>query len=170
MPPLANNPHQGLVAFLIAILFDVVTLPGRGQVFPGANVSDRRGDWEHNYRNPDVVVVLRDGRAVNCTTHWMGGPDFLVEIQSPGDDTEAKIPFYSQLEVRELLIIHRDTRRLRLLRHDGRELTEVSTTDWAGKRSLVSSVVPLAFRRIGRGAGIRIEVIRTDGSDSVWTI
>ena len=43
----------------------------------------------------------------------MGGPDFLVEVQSPHDDTEVKIPFYSELQVRELLIIHRDTRALR---------------------------------------------------------
>src|SRR5438309_379365 len=34
VPPLATNPHQGLVAALIAILYNVITLEGLGQVFP----------------------------------------------------------------------------------------------------------------------------------------
>src|SRR5262249_46269492 len=80
MPPLANNPPQDLVGSLYAVLFQVINQDGLGRVQPGANVSDRRARWEKNFRAPDIVVVLRDSRAVDCTTHWMGGPDFLVEI------------------------------------------------------------------------------------------
>src|SRR5436305_884473 len=102
VPPLANNPHQTLVMDFAEIIRALI---GRenGQVFPGANVSDRRKNWEKSFRCPDVVVVLKDGKAVDCDTHWMGGPDFLIEIESPGDDTYDKIPFYSKLVVRELL-------------------------------------------------------------------
>jgi hypothetical protein len=82
VPPLANNPHQRLAGAFTGILFNVITLEDRGQVFPGANVSDRRADWEHNFRGPDVVVVLNDSQAVDCGTHWQGGPDFLIEIQT----------------------------------------------------------------------------------------
>src|SRR5262249_19867670 len=78
MPPLANNPHQGLGADRPVCLCQRGTREGRGRVFPGANVGDRRSGWDHNFRAPDVVVVLNDSRAVDCTTHWMGGPDFLI--------------------------------------------------------------------------------------------
>jgi Uma2 family endonuclease len=170
VPPLANNPHQNVVGLLTGILFNVVILEERGQVQPGANVSDRRDGWEHNYRDPDVVVVLNDGQAIDCGTHWMGGPDFLVEIQSPGDETEEKIPFYSKLGARELLIIYRDTRHLRLLRHNGKRLVAVKASALAGGKWLVSEVVPLAFRQAGSKAKPRTEVRRTDDKPGSWTV
>jgi Uma2 family endonuclease len=172
VPPLANNPHQSLVGFLTAILHEIVVMPGRGLVLPGANVSDRRTGWEHNYRDPDLVVVLNDGRAVDCTTHWMGGPDFLVEIRSPGDETDEKIPFYSRIQVRELLIIHRDTRELQLLRHDGQELRSVEPTLSRGKNWhwLVSEVVPLAFRLVSQRGVPRTQVRRTDTKRGTWMV
>jgi Uma2 family endonuclease len=170
MPPLATNPHQTLVAYLTGILFNVITLEGRGRVQAGANVSDRRRHWEQNFRAPDVVVVLNDSRAVDCTTHWMGGPDFLIEIQSPRDDTEKRIPFYSTIQVRELLIIHRDTRELRLYRHDGQQLALLEPATIEGKEWLASAVVPLAFRRGGRRRTPRTEVRRTDKTPGHWTV
>jgi Uma2 family endonuclease len=170
VPPLVNNPHQLLVSGLTVALYEVVTTTGRGVVLPGANVSDRRRGWDKNFRDPDVVVVLKGSRAVDCGTHWMGGPDFLVEVQSPGDDTEEKLPFYSQLGVRELLIVHRDTRQLRLLRPDGRQLVEVGPSDFQGKKRLVSEVVPVAFRRkVVRGTP-RTEVQRTDEKPGQWLV
>ena len=170
MPPLTNNPHQGLVSDLTFILHRVINQEGRGRVLPGANVSDRRQHWEQNFRSPDVVVVLNDSRAVDCTTHWMGGPDFLIEIQSPRDDTEEKIPFYSGIQVRELFIIHRDTRELRLYRHDGQQLALVAPVTIEGKEWLASAVVPLAFRRGGRRQNPRTEVRRTDETAGQWTV
>ena len=170
VPPLASNPHQGLVGALTGILFHVVNLEGRGQVFPGANVSDRRTDWDHNFRGPDIAVVLADSRAVDCGTHWFGGPDFLVEVQSPGDETDEKIPFYSKIQVRELLIIHRDTRQLRLYRHDGQQLVPVTLVDFEGGKWLRSEVVPLAFRRKALKGGPRTEVCRTDGTPGKWLV
>jgi Uma2 family endonuclease len=170
VPALANNEHQDIVTFLMGILFNAVTLEGRGRVQSGANVSDRREGWEHKCRVPDVVVVLKNGEAVDCGTHWMGGPDFLVEVQSPRDESEEKIPFYSELAVRELLIIHRDTRELRLYRHDGSELAPVGLTDFQGGKWLVSEVVPLAFRRKGGKKNPRTEVRCTEGQTGNWTV
>jgi Putative restriction endonuclease len=73
-----------------------------------------------------------------------GGPDFLVEVESPGDDTEEKVPFYSKIGARELLILHRDKRTLR---HDRQELILVKPSTFEGKEWLLSSGLPLAFRR-----------------------
>jgi Uma2 family endonuclease len=169
VPPIATNAHQGLIAALIAILYQAVVSESRGQVFPGANVSNRRAGWKKRFRGPDIVVVLNDGKAVDCTTHWMGGPDFLIEVQSPGDQTDEKTTFYSELGVRELLIIHRDTRQLRLYRHDGKELVLAEQSDFRGGKWLVSTVVPLAFRRKAYKAGPQTEVCRTDSADA-WTV
>jgi Uma2 family endonuclease len=170
VPPLANNPHQRLVGFLFSILREVVEVPEEGQVLPGANVSDRRAGWEQNFRDPDVVVVLADGQAVDCGTHWFGGPDFLVEVKSPRDETEEKIPFYSQLKVRELLIVHRDSHQVRLFRHDGQQLVPVKPTILEGQKWLVSEVVPLAFRRVVLRGQARIEVCRTNDPAVRWTL
>lgn len=168
--PLANNPHQGLVLALCTIFSDVVVPPKGGQVLPGANVSDRRAGWEHNFRDPDVVVVLKNGRAIDCISHWLGGPDFLVEVQSPGDQTDEKIPFYSQIRVQELLIVHRDLRHLRLLRHDGQSLVEVGRSDEKNKDWLTSKVLPLAFRWLETKEGPRTQIKRTDRKRKTWTV
>lgn len=157
VPPLARNPHQGLVGGMSAILFNVIQLEGLGIVLPGANVSDRRENWEHNYRCPDLVVVLKDSLAVDCTTHWFGGPDFLVEVLSPGDASEKKIPFYAQIRVRELLIIHPDTREMQLYRHDGTDLVLTEPSDFRGSKWLVSQVIPITLGPNGemrRGQGV----------------
>jgi Uma2 family endonuclease len=163
--------HQRLVKRLTAILVEVVDNEDRGEAFPGTNVSDRRKGWKHNFRAPDVVVVLHGSRAVDCRTHWLGGPDLLVEVQSPGDETDLKIPFYARVGVRELLVVHRDTRELRLFRNDGTDLALVEPSDLQGRKWLVSAVVPLAFRRTtARGRGPRTEVRRTDGTPGQWVV
>src|SRR5262249_51812970 len=101
MPSMPTNAQQFLVGALGDIFREVVTKDGRGQSYVGAKGSDRRKGWEYNHRVPDLVVVLNNSRAVDCDTHFYGGPDFLVEIQSPGDDTEEKVPFYGKIGVRE---------------------------------------------------------------------
>lgn len=170
MPSMPSNEHQTLLDDLGDIFTEVIKRPGLGQKLQGANVSDRRKGWEHNYRIPDLLVVLNNSRAVDCGTHFMGGPDFLVEIESPGDDTEEKVPFYSAIGVRELLIIHRDRRTLRLLRHDGTDLVEVATTTREGKQWLVSEVLPLAFRRTTSKGIAKNEVRRTDALPGAWNV
>ncbi len=170
MSPNPRIEHQELVSDLDRIFNDILKPTGLGKSYPGVNVSDRREGWEHNYRIPDVAVVFAASRAVNLGTHFLNGPDFLVEIESPGDDTEEKVPFYSQIGVRELLIIHRDNRTLRLLRHDGQELVLVQPVAFEGKQWLVSEVLPLAFRRSMSKGIARTLVTRTDGQEGAWTI
>jgi Uma2 family endonuclease len=169
MPSLPTNAHQKLVADLGDIFAEVVKRSGRGEVYPGANVSDRRKGWKFNHRCPDVVVVLNGSRAIDCETHFFGGPDFIVEIESPGDDTEEKVPFYGKVGVRELLIVHRDRRTVRLLRLEGDELIETKPILFEGHQWFVSEVLPLAFRRKNKGT-VRTEVRRTDDQRGHWTI
>jgi Uma2 family endonuclease len=170
MPSMPNNAHQKLLDNLGDVLTEVVKRGKMGDEYQGANVSDRRKGWEYNYRVPDMVVVLKNSRAIDCGTHFCGGPDFLVEILSPGDDTEKKVPFYGQIGVRELLIVHRDERTLRLLRLEGKELVPVEPSPLEGKAWLVSAVLPLAFRRSASRGTPRTQVRRTDGKPGRWTV
>lgn len=170
MAPMANLQHQDSAGDFAAIFYEVVRKPGLGRVHAGANVSDRRLNWKRNYRVPDVVVVLHGGRAVDCDTHWFGGPDFLVEIESPEDDIAKKVPFYSKIGVRELLVVGRDSRALRLFRLVDGRLVLVGESSHGKNGWLKSDVLPLTFRwRAGR-AGSRTEVKRTDGRPGQWMI
>jgi Uma2 family endonuclease len=165
-----SKAQHRLVGDLGDILRQVTRKAGLGQSYPGANVSDRRKGWEHNYRVPDLLVVLNNSRAVDCDTHFCGGPDFLLEVQSPGDDTEEKVPFYGRIGVRELLIIHRDKRTLQLLRLEGEELVLVKPSLLEEQEWLVSAVLPLAFRRTVSKGVPRTRVRRTDGQAGLWTV
>jgi Uma2 family endonuclease len=170
MPSMPSLAHQKLVHQLDVILDSVVFRPALGEIYPGANISDRGSAWKGNYRIPDLVVVLKGSPAVHHKNHIQGGPDFLVEIESPGDDTEEKVPFYGEIGIRELLIIHRDKRMLRLLRLEKGELVLVKPSSFEGKEWLVSAVLPLAFRRGGRKGVPVTHVRRTDGESGAWVV
>src|SRR4029079_3300306 len=118
MSPIADNEHQEIVAGLIVAFHTVIGQTGLGQVFPGVNVSDRVKAWKKNFRAPDVVVVLKNSQAQSHATFWTGPIDFLVEVVSPGDRSRKKLPFYSKIGAREVLIIDRNPWRLTLYRHD----------------------------------------------------
>lgn len=170
MSPEANLEHQDLAMDFANIFSEVVKKPGLGRVHAGANVSDRRTNWRRTYRVPDVLVVLHGGRAVDCDTHWFGGPDFLVEIESPDDDIEKKLPFYSKIGVRELLIVDRDTRALRLFRLNEGTLVLTGQSEPGKSVWLHSDVLPLAFRWRANRSKPHIEMKRTDGSTGHWVV
>ncbi|MBY0522234.1 MAG: Uma2 family endonuclease [Gemmataceae bacterium] len=168
MPPLANNEHQGM-GFQLALACHASLAGLPGQVFVGANVSDREDGWEHNYRNPDVLVVLPGGRARDCGTHWHGGPDFLIEILSANDRSREKLPFYARISVREVLLIDRDPWQLELYRLQGDELILVGESSLRQPTLLTGEVLPMTFRLVpGRGRP-SIEVTHTkDGQQ--WLV
>ena len=169
MAPLPNDEHQEIVSALDAILHEVVAWPRLGKVRPGVNLSDRDEGWEHNFREPDVAVFLRETKAINCGTHWRGAADFLVEIISPGERTRDKIPFYSSLGVVELLIIDRDPWTLEFYRHQNGQLEKVGQSTLAAPEVLSSQTVGLTFQLLPGGERPQIQVTHpTTGRG--WTI
>ena len=172
MAPLADNEHQEMVGDFEDILRAVVRRPGLGRVLPGANVSDRPEDWRDNFRCPDVVVVLNEGRAVDRGSHWFEGPDFLIEIASPGDRSFEKLEFYGRIGVRELLIVERDERTCHLYRLGGEELVLVGRSDESAPETLASQVVPLSFCWCNDPAWGRpkVRVRRTDAAPEEWLV
>ncbi len=165
MSPLANLEHQRLVGRFSHILEVVVAEAGLGDVYPGANVTDRQDDWKSNFRCPDVVVVLNES-SKRCQARGaalLGGPDFLIEVQSPGDATLDKLDFYGSIGVRELLVVDRDTKAIELFRLQRRALRSVGCSP----DSLKSRVIPLQFRRMRMR---KIEVTTTRAPQARWVV
>lgn len=48
-----------------------------------------------------------------------GGPDAVIELRSPDDETYEKLPFFARLGVREVVIVDRDTKRVEIYRLAG---------------------------------------------------
>jgi Uma2 family endonuclease len=167
MSPLASDEHQRIVAELFFILRTVV---GRaGDIRPGVNVSDRLTDWKRNYRVPDVVLRLSGGRAQILENHWHGGPDFVVEVVSPGDRSRKKLDFYASIGVRELLLVDRALRYLELYAPQGKQLVPVGVLRAPGAHVVESSVVPLTFRLDQADERRRIEVVHRESGER-WIV
>ena len=162
MAPLANNEHQDLRSSLAAAMRNAVGWDGPERVHAGANVSDREEGWLHNYRIPDVVVVYPGGAARDCDTHWCGGPDFCVEIASPGDRSHDKLDFYARIGVRELLLVDRDPWDVQLYRLANGRLQLVGHSDASGGDVIASEVVPVSFRLVPGAPRPKIEVTHRD--------
>jgi Uma2 family endonuclease len=158
MAPLPNDEHQEIQTSLATIFKIVIDWPGLGLVRAGVNVSDREQGWKENYRCPDVVVFMKGTTARNCDTHWVGGPDFAVEVRSPGDRTPEKLPFYASVNVRELLVVERHPWSVELFRLTNGELVSVGQSVASGSRVLTSELIPLSFRLIPASARPTIQV------------
>jgi Uma2 family endonuclease len=167
MTPLPNNEHQVIQGRLAYVLCLVLEKEDGCRVMAGVNVSDRVEGWTHNYRIPDVAVFLPDTQAQDCDTHWCGGPDFAVEIKSEGDRSELKLPFYSHVGVRELLIVHRDPWSLELFRLQDGTLRLVGRSTVDRPEMLASQVVPLSFQLSAGSPRPDIIVRHVDGK-RVW--
>jgi len=144
-PPMANDEHQDLVFEFAVLLGTTVSKHGLGKVRPGANLAASAEDWEHDYRVPDLVVFLADTAAENHDAFWTGPADFVIEITSPHDRTYEKIPFYSRIGVREVLIVNRQPWALQLYRQQDGGLQKAGESTVEQPEVLTSQSLPLEF-------------------------
>jgi Uma2 family endonuclease len=131
-------------------------------IFVGALVRERGLGWlakagvrpagsgVEDFRVPDLMFTsTARGRPIE----WCeGGPEAVVEIRSPGDDTYKKLAFYAKLRVREVIVIDRDTRVPEIFRLDRDRM--VPAIPGPGG-SLLSETMQIVLRRVdgreGRG-------------------
>ena len=135
----------------------------------GSNITDREEDWTKNYRVPDMSVFFPGNPARNMKTHWIGGPDFAVEILSPNDRARKKFDFYAKVGVRELLLIGRRPWVLELYRLEDGGLKLVGKSSPRSPNSLTSQVLPISFRLLAANPRPTIEVTQTDDARQ-WLI
>ena len=161
MSPMANLEHMSIInAIGVCLNFTVNKLAG-DFVHPGCNVSDRNLGWEKNYCVPDIAVILANGNAIHRGTHWEGGPDFLVEILSPGDRALQKLPFYASINTREVLIIDRDPWQLSLYQLQQQQLILIGESEPVSSQIINSSVLPLTFQLISGATRPTIVIVHT---------
>ncbi|MBY0513336.1 MAG: Uma2 family endonuclease [Gemmataceae bacterium] len=146
VPPMPNTEHFRIASRLNTAFSAVVDWDRGDQAVGGGNVSDRVEGWDKNYRCPDGIVSLAGGFARDCGTHWCGGPDFLVEIISPGEDPQLKFDFYAKVKVRELLVVDRDPWAVELYQLRRGKLRLAGRSDLTDPKVLASGVLPLSFQ------------------------
>jgi Uma2 family endonuclease len=152
VPPAPNTEHFRLQMRLAEACSAVIDWDAGDQAVPGGNVTDRDDDWRTNYRVPDVIVALAGGRAIDRGPYFLGGPDFVAEVVSPGEDPRAKFDFYAAVGCREVLVVHRDPWGVELYRLAADRLALAGRSDLPDSAPVASAVLPLVFRLVP-GAG-----------------
>lgn len=141
MPPAPRVEHQRILDELISFLVPLLRRDGRGRLFSGINVFRADDD----YRIPDVTFVAAANEAIVQEDGTRGGgPDAVIEIRSPHDESYDKFPFFARLGVREVIVIERDTKRVELFRLAGSQYVAVQPDAEGG---LVADTLRVRFAR-----------------------
>ena len=145
MTPAPSLEHQRILGDLIEFLRPRLRETHRGTLAAGINVF-RESGAVLDYRVPDLTFVAA-GREQILHEDGVrgGGPDAVIEIRSPEDETYEKLPFYSAIGVSDVIVFHRDTKTPEVFRLTGSQYVAVQP-DAAGW--LVSSALGARFRRI----------------------
>jgi Uma2 family endonuclease len=109
MTPSADREHQDIEGALEAWLRQYWAGPNGCRVYHQINVSEP-GTWPNNFRIPDLVLLTPARFNIDHNKYFDGGPDAVVEIHSPGDESYEKLDFYAKIGVREVWIINRDSK------------------------------------------------------------
>ena len=148
MVPPPSFGHQEREAAITAALVPIARSLGL-RVATEAGLYAASDSW----RVPELVVA-RSEHVVHRGVE--GGAVLAVEIRSPGDETDAKVPFYATFGVEELLIVDRDSAAVDLRRNVDGELVTAPPDD-AG---WVTCSLGVAFRQAPEGV---LEVRLPDG-------
>jgi Uma2 family endonuclease len=124
MTPAPNVEHQRILGAMIGFLVPASGTRGRGIVLPGINVFGQNGE---NYRIPDITFVAKDREKILARDGVHGdGPDAVIEIRSPEDETYEKLPFYAAIGVREVLVVDRDSKQPEMYHLQGSQLVNMT--------------------------------------------
>jgi Uma2 family endonuclease len=155
MTPAPTLEHQRIVDGMIRFLAPLLELTKRGMLVSGINVLQHAEGW-WNYRIPDLTFVATGREHILCEDGVRAaGPDAVIEIRSPGDDTYEKLSFYAAIGTREVVIVDRDTRLVEIRRLVAGALAPIEP-DADGR--LLAETMGVRFRRLdGQPPRLRIE-------------
>jgi Uma2 family endonuclease len=125
MAPAPAYEHQRIVMAIARFLGELCERRGRGVLALGINVFDEASTVP-DYRIPDFTFVATGHEHVLARDGIRGGgPDAVIEIRSPDDETYEKLPFFARLDTREVIVIDRDTKQVEIDRLAGAQYTAV---------------------------------------------
>jgi Uma2 family endonuclease len=145
MTPAPSLEHQRILDAMIEFLRPRLRDTGRGMLVSGINVFREAGPTP-DYRIPDLTFVAAGREHILRHDGVHGeGPDAVIEIRSPEDETYEKLPFYAALRVREVVVCHRDSKEPELFRLAGAHFVAVQRDagGWLG-----SGALHVRFRRV----------------------
>ena len=152
MAPAPADEHQRMLDELIVFLLPLLRRAKRGTLRSGINVFNEASP-EEDYRIPDLTFVATGREAILAKDGVRGGgPDAVVEIRSPADETYDKLPFFAALGVREVVVIDRDSKKPEVCRLAGKPYLAVAADH---ERSVTSEVLGVRFRLV---EGPRLEI------------
>lgn len=145
MAPAPGSEHQRIHSKINSFFDRLFERTGRATVWPSINVFNESSTVE-DYRIPDFSIV-RAGRERLIAKDGLrgGGPDAVLEIRSPGDETYEKFPFFARLGIRDVVVIDRDTKQPEVHRLAGGQYVAVAA-DHDGW--VASEVLGVRFRRV----------------------
>lgn len=141
--PSPNSDHQDLEAYVLAWLLRWWVPAGGGSARHQINVAHpdwAQDRWTENYRIPDLVLLRPERASIDRNEYFCGGPDVVVEIRTPGDETDGKTAFYAAVGVREMWVIDRDTKAIEIRVLDGPRITLAAANDEGWVRSDAAEV------------------------------
>lgn len=142
MAPAPAYEHQRIVSAIDRFLGPLCDRHGRGILAPGINVFNEASVIQ-DYRIPDLTFIVAGRRQILAQDGVRGsGPDAVIEIRSPDDETYDKLPFFAALGVREVIVVHRDTKKPEIHRLAGSQYVaiQVGPDGW-----LCSEVLKVRF-------------------------
>ena len=152
MAPNPTREHQDIKGHLYSWLKGHWARADR-RPYLGVNVSRPAiTDWTKDYRVPDLVLLTDERAHVDRNEYFDGGPDVVVEIRSPQDETDERLPFYAAVGVREVWVIDRDSRACAVHAVEGGELRRRK----ADAHGWIASTLGVELRTEGRQLAIRL--------------
>jgi Uma2 family endonuclease len=91
---------------------------------------------EDDFRVPDLLFRRPD----QGSDRGAEGAELVVDIRSPNDETYVKLPFYAEVGVREVLVLHPEDRRVELFRSVAGQMLPVSADASGGLRCEVLGI------------------------------
>jgi Uma2 family endonuclease len=159
--PNPSLEHPKVVGDLRMIFRESIRDCDGALVLPETNTADPVRGLD-DLRIPDLVIVLPESKVRRRESFLAGGPDLVVEVLSPGDETVEKIPFYARIGVRELLVVDPERKTVDVFRHDGESLSHV------GGAAVESVVARVRFETMVCEGEPTLRVTARDGRS--WTI
>lgn len=145
MTPAPSYEHQRILDEMMEFLRPRLRKTRRGTIVSGINVF-REVSTTSNYRIPDLTFVAAGREHVLRGDGVRGeGPDAVIEIRSPEDETYDKLPFYAALAVREVIVCDRDSKKPEIFRLAGSEYLAVQSDPdgW-----VTADTLSVRFRRL----------------------